>query len=218
MIDVGQVRAVTFDGDNTLWDLRSAETIALTAVASHIREHSARCVTVAELRAARDAAAPGGGTLASIRRQSFAAACPDLSADDLLEVFFAARYPASALYDDVLPALGALEPEFELALLTNGNTHAYRFGLESMLRLTFMSEERGVAKPDPQFYRDAASALNVPPQQILHVGDSASDDVDAAGRAGMQAVLLDRSLPSSTMTPYAVADLLTLASALLAAR
>jgi putative hydrolase of the HAD superfamily len=51
----------------------------------------------------------------------------------------------------------------------------------------------GYAKPDPGAFRYAAQDLNVPPQQILHIGDSWEEDILGAQRAGIRPVYLDRT-------------------------
>jgi putative hydrolase of the HAD superfamily len=55
-----------------------------------------------------------------------------------------------------------------------------------------ISSETGYCKPDPQIFAAAVGALKIPAPQILLVGDTLADDVEAGGRAGLGAVLLDR--------------------------
>lgn len=49
------------------------------------------------------------------------------------------------------------------------------------------------AKPDRRIFRHALELMDVRPSQALHVGDSVEEDVRGARRAGMRAVLVDRS-------------------------
>ncbi len=212
------VRAVTFDGDDTRWDLRAAEQVGLAAVVEYLNQsRPGHQVTVEALRDARSSAAAevvAGTPMAEVRLRSFATVEQGMgAADAMLEVFFAARYPSSALFPDVIPALTQLSSAFALALVTNGNTHAHRFGLQALLPVTFMSEECGLAKPDPEFYLLVARELMVDPGQVLHVGDSVGEDFDAACRAGFQALLLDRAHPSDLSGPVPrIADLRDLCS------
>ncbi len=56
-----------------------------------------------------------------------------------------------------------------------------------------ISSETGFCKPDRQIFEAAVRALGVPASSILLVGDSLRDDVEAGARAGLGAVLIDRS-------------------------
>ena len=49
----------------------------------------------------------------------------------------------------------------------------------------------GVGKPDPAMYAATVAGLGLPPERILHVGDSVHYDVDGATACGMQAVHMD---------------------------
>jgi len=66
-------------------------------------------------------------------------------------------------------------------------------GILSYFDAITISSETGYSKPDRRIFDAAIGALNEPASKILVVGDSLSDDVEAATRAGLSAVLLDRS-------------------------
>jgi len=55
------------------------------------------------------------------------------------------------------------------------------------------SSETGVRKPAPEIFRSALAALGVTPFAALHVGDEFEADMIGAKRAGLRAVLLDRT-------------------------
>jgi FMN phosphatase YigB (HAD superfamily) len=55
-----------------------------------------------------------------------------------------------------------------------------------------ISENMGVRKPDPEFFRQAAAIIGYAPEEILFVGDSMKLDVTPAQHVGMQARLIDR--------------------------
>jgi len=48
-----------------------------------------------------------------------------------------------------------------------------------------ISEEVGVAKPDPAIFNNALSELSVDADRVLMIGDSTTSDMAAAGNAGM---------------------------------
>jgi len=49
----------------------------------------------------------------------------------------------------------------------------------------------GVGKPDPRVFEATIDALDLPPAQILHIGDSVHYDVEGAAAVGMQTVHMD---------------------------
>jgi putative hydrolase of the HAD superfamily len=58
----------------------------------------------------------------------------------------------------------------------------------------------GIEKPDPRIFHWAAERLGVPPERVVHVGDSWGADVDGALSAGMRAIWfqprVDRPVPA----------------------
>ena len=56
-------------------------------------------------------------------------------------------------------------------------------------RFVVSSSDLGVAKPDPAIFQEAARRLDLPPRQVLHVGDRWELDVVGALAAGCGAVL-----------------------------
>ncbi len=107
------------------------------------------------------------------------------------------------LFPDALPALRALargragRAPYRLALVSNTQSFDLdvlrREGLEPLLDAQVLSCDCGLLKPEPAIFDLAASRLGLPPSDVLMVGDSPSDDVEAARRAGLRALLLDRS-------------------------
>jgi putative hydrolase of the HAD superfamily len=63
-------------------------------------------------------------------------------------------------------------------------------GLRQYFDVVVDSTVAGVEKPDPAIFRAALTALDVPPEQALYVGDLYEVDVLGANAAGMPAVLL----------------------------
>ena len=141
---------------------------------------------------------------------------PGLACFDAIYQHFATPFPWR-LFEDVLPALAALKARgFKLGVVSNWDERLRPLLQELQLDVHFdalvISHETSCAKPAPEIFRRAARALNIPPQSILHIGDSPTEDVAGAKAAGMNAVLLDRKAARST---FAVAhDLRSLAALL----
>jgi putative hydrolase of the HAD superfamily len=107
--------------------------------------------------------------------------------------------PASwAVYDDApetctkLAALGyrlGVASNYDDRLKTICRGHAALADCRELFPVTRV----GWAKPDRAYYESVARLLGQPPESILLVGDDLAHDVEAARRAGWQALLLDRT-------------------------
>lgn len=111
----------------------------------------------------------------------------------------------------LLTALGA---RYRLGLITNGPSWSQRpkierFDLAAYMHSIIVSEEVGVAKPDPQIFHIALNTLAVAPGEALFVGDSPENDLWGAAQAGMPAIWINRhgaTLPADAPQPIAVID------------
>ena len=56
----------------------------------------------------------------------------------------------------------------------------------------FISENYGVGKPDPEFYKIAIKEIGIDPLSILYIGDSIQLDMEPAEKMSLKAVLIDR--------------------------
>jgi len=85
----------------------------------------------------------------------------------------------------------------KLGLISNFDTRVYSvlqsLGIRQFFDTVTLSSETGYCKPDPKIFEAAVQALRIPPPQILLVGDSLHDDVEAGSRAGLVSVLIDRT-------------------------
>jgi len=99
------------------------------------------------------------------------------------------------LYPDAIPCLRALRAAgYRLGVAANQpvETAAMVRGMGIELELVGMSDEWGVAKPDPRFFTRIADELGLPAARIAYVGDRVDNDVIPARAAGMTAVFLRR--------------------------
>ena len=101
------------------------------------------------------------------------------------------------LFADTLDALEDLtERGLRLALVSNWSRQLRALldglGLSRFFEVTVISEEAGLSKPDPGIYRTALEQLDVSAGHAVHVGDHPLNDLAAARRAGLRALLLDR--------------------------
>jgi HAD superfamily hydrolase (TIGR01549 family) len=100
------------------------------------------------------------------------------------------------LYPDALPALDALrEAGYRLAVIANQpavrDEQLRGMGVEP--EVMAMSEEMGVAKPEPAFFARCLELMgDPPPSEVAYVGDRVDNDVLPAAAAGMRAVWIRR--------------------------
>jgi HAD superfamily hydrolase (TIGR01549 family) len=105
-------------------------------------------------------------------------------------------FRAADLYPDALPAIAALRGlGYGVAVLANQpasrTAELLALGLEA--EIVAMSDELGVAKPDPAFFVRALELMGGPePGDVAYVGDRIDNDVRPAAAAGMRAVWLRR--------------------------
>ncbi len=102
------------------------------------------------------------------------------------------------LFDDVLPALEALRSAgTPLAVVSNWDERLPRvldaLGLAGRFQAVVVSAEIGVEKPHQGIFEAALQRLGVAPEQAVHIGDSAREDVEGARAAGLRALLLGRA-------------------------
>jgi len=119
-----------------------------------------------------------------------------LAADKIRERFQCAEF--ETLFDDVLPTLEALTQRgIPLGILSNFSTNLEivlrQVGIHHYFRFFVVSAVAGVEKPDPRIFDLTVRAANQPREKIVYIGDSVYHDIDGAQRAGMNAILVDRS-------------------------
>jgi putative hydrolase of the HAD superfamily len=116
--------------------------------------------------------------------------------DELYEFF---RTPeAWFVYPDVLETLIELRARgFRLGVISNFDSRLRdilsSLGIGSFFEQAAISWEVGASKPDSRIFRRALEAMQVSPDQALHVGDSILSDVEGARKVGLTPVLLDRN-------------------------
>ncbi len=201
---LGDIRAVAFDLDDTLWDVGPVIVRAEQFLHDWLRQHCPRIVeriSVAEMRAAREQLARSephnAHDFTYLRITTLAAharACgyEEAVAERAFEVFFAARNELQ-LYADVRPGLERLRARYTLASLSNGNADLDLIGLASFFSVSLNARQIGVAKPHARCFQQLVRDLRLEPRSILYVGDDPVLDVEAAHAAGLCAAWMNRN-------------------------
>jgi 2-haloacid dehalogenase len=111
------------------------------------------------------------------------------------------------IFAEVPAVLAALRDRYRLAVLSNADDDFLfaclaRNGLEFETVVT--SEMAGAIKPDPAIFHYLAGLLDLPPEQILYVGDWPMPDILGARRAGVPVAWVNRqghALPPDMPAP-----------------
>jgi putative hydrolase of the HAD superfamily len=221
MLDLVKIKAVTIDLDDTLWPIWPVIERAEKALHRWLVDHApmtaalfSNPLALREIREAMTHQRPDlKHDMSALRRESIRFALTRAEEDPRLaeaafEAFFAERQNVT-LFDDALPALEHLAARFPLVALSNGNADVHRIGLGRFFKASINAREFGVGKPDPRIFLAAAGAVDVQPEQVLHIGDDVTLDALGALNAGMQAGWLNRS---DQIWPHEQEPHLTLAS------
>lgn len=126
------------------------------------------------------------------------------------------RAETFVVFGDVPPALDALlEAGARLGVVSNWNARLPELlrdlGIDRPFELVLASAAFGRSKPDPAIFREALRRMSARPGEALHVGDHPLNDVTGARRAGIRALLLDRSrAPEAPRDKTAIGSLVEL--------
>lgn len=105
---------------------------------------------------------------------------------EFLEVRSQVVVPAESI-----KVLKQLSRHFPLVVITNGNVLLERIGLDGHFKHVLKAGNGRKMKPAPDMFRLMAAQLKLRPQQILHVGDDVTTDIFGAIRNGYQAAWIN---------------------------
>lgn len=226
------ITLITFDLDDTLWDVRPALIKAEQAQNNWLREHYPRCIEGTDNAAMNERKRqllkrqPDLIHHISRFRQRFleellldAGVAPKEAALAAGQAFaeFIARRNDVELFDHAIPVLTQLQTNFRLGALTNGNADVTRTPLARFFEFALKAEEVGAAKPEPQLFEAALAKTHTHAEHAVHVGDSHDHDIVGAHRAGMRSIwfnptgdksdLADASIGCLSELPHVLATL-----------
>ncbi|MEM7080801.1 MAG: HAD-IA family hydrolase [Pseudomonadota bacterium] len=220
------IQLLTFDLDNTLWDvdkviiaaeadMRSWMHSNVPAVLDHYtQENTARFrqEVIEQFPAKRhDLSFMRIQVLNLVMRAAgFDADTAMQHAQDAFAVFFTGRNKVE-FFPDALDVLARLAQSYSLVALTNGNADIERTGLSAYFRDAYSSADVGASKPSPDMFEAALSAYDVTASEAIHIGDNPIDDIDGAARVGMHTVWVnlraasieDSAIPTREITALA---------------
>ena len=211
-----QVRAISLDLDDTLWPIAPTMRRAELRLHDWFEQHHpdvAKAFPVPVMRELREriwAEHPHlqhdftETRLISLRRAMLPLGANEADVQAAFSIFFAARNQVE-LFAGVTDALAKLSALVPIISLSNGNADLRRIGISQHFIGSVSAREFGRAKPDPAIFAAAAQALNVPIEQVLHIGDHHEQDMFGALRAGMIGAWInpsEQNWPHSSPEPH----------------
>ena len=167
---IKQLRALTFDLDDTLWDNRSVLIAAEQKLYDWLGQHYPRINARHSLEGLRKLSRillqrkpELRDNVTKLRKTSLRIAAESVGYDHRLvepafDVFLEARHQVT-LYTDVVPALRRLRSTgYCLGTLTNGNADVRRLGLGHLFDFSLSAVSTGKAKPHPRMFEEAPAA------------------------------------------------------------
>ena len=226
----GSVRLITFDLDDTLWDVKPALVAAdaaqwqyLTARFPDVALRELAEQQAAALRAEILAEQPTLAHQISQFREVFiyrlllrsGQATTDAAeaASEAFAAFYAQRHKVT-LFEDAATALSILSQDYLLGALTNGNADVRKTPIASYFSYAWRAEEFGISKPDTLLFHRVFEQAGVSANEVIHVGDCHDNDVAGAVAAGAQAVWFSPDGGTSDIADAIVTNLADLPNAI----
>lgn len=197
------VRAITLDLDDTLWPFAPiGERIEQTLHAwfEHHSPATAQRFPILAMRELRSRVIADNPALrhdlSQLRKLTIAHALRDSGADPALSepahaLFYAERNKVE-FYPDAMDGLQRIARTMPVVALSNGNADLGVIGIDNLFAFQLSARQHGAAKPDPSIFLAACAHLQLPPQQVLHVGDDIHLDILGAARAGLRTCWIHR--------------------------
>ncbi len=219
------IKVITFDLDDTLWEVAPVLEKAEQAVYAWLSQHAPRLTAQFSLAALRKQRWLLWQTRPELTHQisqlritalseAMQAAGYDKniaidSARAAFEVFIHHRHQV-VLFDDVITTLQALQQHYSLGVLTNGNADIKRMAIGKYFDFSFAAEQLNASKPAADHFNAAMAASGVAAAQIVHIGDHHQHDIEAALAAGCQAIWFNpqqKAWPESSPAPLSITRL-----------
>ncbi len=201
---MNEIRTITLDLDDTLWEIHPVIKRAEQRLYAWLGEN---CPRITEMYGPTDLGelrtqvvadfADQSHDLTFLRRTALeragvAAGYSIDFVDAAFDVFDAARNDVD-IFPEVIPTLEALNENFVLIAVTNGNAKLELIGIDHLFSDIVTAKMAGAAKPARQVFDLAVRAGGSSAAQTLHVGDHPLHDIDGARGAGLRTAWVNRT-------------------------
>lgn len=226
------IEVVTFDLDNTLWDVEPALLRAEEAQQDWLLQHRPGAVELLDHDAlfefkksvwrrhpqlAHNVTQMRIQTLFELQLNAgYSEREAESGAREAFAVFLHERHKVE-LYEEALEILQVLARDYTLGALTNGNADIYKTDAAEYFDFAFLAEEIGASKPHPDMFHAALKRAGVAAASIVHVGDDPEHDIRGAREVGMHTVWINirrKTWPGGEQADREIANLKELPDAI----
>ena len=226
------IRLITFDLDNTLWDVETVIVRAEREMQNWIQIRVPQYTQMASNKLIsnklREKILKGNSATrhdVSLFRISYLTEmfqeCRIKSseakhlAEDAFAVFMEWRNKVH-FFEGALDTLKALSANYELAALTNGNAEISRMGLDTYFSFAINAADVGASKPAPDMFMRALAISGASPNQTIHIGDNRIDDIEGANKVGLYTIWVNlKNREKDSVATSTVYDLYSIKSAVI---
>lgn len=197
------IKLVSFDLDNTLWDVTKTIIRAEQSLRSWMQKNTSEALVIyasEQVESIRKSVltnyAEKRHDLSFMRIQVLyecmrSAGMSEANAlqmsEDAFEVFFTGRNQV-AFFDDAVQVLETLSKSYRVFALTNGNANIDRVGIGRFFEAAISSADVGASKPDPQMFTALLERSGVAADRVVHIGDHLTDDIFGAQQVGINSI------------------------------
>ena len=200
---MADIRLITFDLDNTLWDVDKVIVRAETKMREWMHEHAPASLNyysndyLLEIRQRVVEDNPSKRFDLSFMRLAILGEVMSLSgmnkkeaeqtAQRAFDVFFEARNQVK-FFSGALEMLSEIKGRYLIYALTNGNADIEKTGLNVYMDGAISAADVSASKPNPEMFKEVLKRTRLYPENAVHIGDNLVDDIEGASNAGFYSI------------------------------
>ena len=103
----------------------------------------------------------------------------------------------------------ALQDKYIIYALTNGNADIEKTGLKKYMQGAISAADVSASKPNPQIFQRVSEITDVPPENSVHIGDNLVDDIEGAANANFLSIWVNlkaETLKTGGATPNKIVE------------
>ncbi|MES0327234.1 MAG: HAD family hydrolase [Gammaproteobacteria bacterium] len=199
-----KIKLLSFDLDDTLWPCKPTIMAAEHKLYEWMQQRVPEitdCFDIETLRSHRlnflNTRQELAHDMSALRIESLKALAAEMKIDsdwvnEAFELFYEARQQIT-LYDDVSSVLDALQPQYRMTALTNGNASIEKTGVAHWFEFSVSAAEVGHQKPHPLFFETMLNRAGLAASEVIHIGDDPHRDIQGAYDVGIRSIWLNRA-------------------------
>ena len=218
------IQLITFDLDNTLWDVDTVIVKAESKMREWMKTHVPESLKyysqefLPDLRQRVVSENPEKRFDLTFMRLEILfkvmqlCGQPDdmakLNAERAFDIFFEFRNQVN-FFSGAISMLEGLQDKYIIYALTNGNADIEKTGLKKYMQGAISAADVSASKPNPQMFQRVSEITDVPPQNSIHIGDNLVDDIEGAANANFLSIWVNlkaETLKTSDAAPSRIVE------------